>query len=67
MLGKSTLSGGQRAKSSAIEREISTNAPDLRAIIDAWPTLPPADRERLAAMLMSDHDGERDNAAREPD
>jgi hypothetical protein len=37
MPGKSALSGGQRAKSSAIEPEMSTNAPDLRAIIDAWP------------------------------
>ncbi len=56
-----------RAESGAVGAKKAPIDADLRAIIEAWPTLPPADRERLAAMLMSDHDGERDNAAREPD
>ena len=39
----------------------------LTSLAAAIADLPPADRERLAAMVMSDRDGGSDNEARKPD
>ena len=39
----------------------------LASLASAIADLPPADRQRLTAMLMSGRDSERDNAARKPD
>jgi len=54
------------AESDAIVAPADVDGTDpLTSLAAAIAGLPPADRQRLAAMLMSDQDGERDNADRE--
>lgn len=61
-------SGAVGAETDAIVAPADVGGTDpLTSLAAVIADLHPADRQRLAAMLMSDHDGERDNAAREPD
>ena len=73
--GKTHVSARGGAKSDANRAATGANvAPDdvggtdpLASLAAAIADLPSADRQRLVAMLMSDHDGERADTAREPD
>jgi hypothetical protein len=51
--GKSGISSGQRAKSSAVEPETPPIDPDLRAIIEQWPDLPEAVKANILAMVQA--------------
>jgi len=41
------------AKSGAVDRENAPIDPELAQVIEAWPTLPPAIREAILAMLRA--------------
>ncbi len=49
--GKSPVSARGGAKSDAIGAHAALIDADLRAIIDAWPTLPEADRRAVLAII----------------
>ena len=45
--------GEGAAHSTALETAKAPNDPDLATVTDAWPTLPPAIREAILAMLRA--------------
>ena len=51
--GRVEVSETAGAKSGAVDRENAQIIPDLETVIEAWPTLPPAIREAIMAMLRA--------------
>ena len=51
--GRVEVSETAGAKSGAVDRENAPITPDLETVIEAWPTLPPAIREAVLAMLRA--------------
>jgi len=51
--GNRGASARQRAKSGAIEPETPSIAPDLAAVVEAWPKLPQAIRAGILAMIRA--------------
>ena len=53
--GRVEVSETAGAKSGAVDRENAPITPDLETVIDAWPTLPPAIRTAILAIVEAAH------------